>query len=558
MERHYCVFLLACALIGTGSSTVVSAQDKSETYDIVVYGGNSAGVIAAVQAARMGKTVALIEPGRHLGGLTSGGLGWVDVGNPRTIGGLAREYFHRVWQYYQDDAAWKSEKKHEIRGQHPPLPPDDQTMWVLEPSVAELLFDRMAAEAKVAVMRGECLNRKDGVVKEGRKIISIAMESGRVFKARMFIDATYEGDLMAASGVSYFIGREPNSKYNETINGIRPMPIPGRFPEGIDPYQVKGDSKSGLLPRVHPDWGGKVGEGDRGVQAYNYRMCLTKIPENRMPVNRPADYDEKQYEILFRFIEAGGATDNFFKFDLMPNGKTDSNNNGYISTDFVGMSWDYPEADYTTRARIAKEHEQWQRGLIWTLQNHPRIPEKVRLRYAPWGLAKDEFADTGNWPFQLYVREARRMVGDYVVTENTALGKDVAADPVGLGSYHMDSHAIKLFVSPEGFVTSEGGMFVKVPAPFGISYRAIIPRRGECENLLVPVCSSASHAVYGSMRMEPVFMVLGQSAATAAILAIDGNIALQDLPYSALRERLLADRQIVDWQTKKAGNEPKK
>ena len=549
MERHYCVFLLACALIGTGSSTAMSAQDKAETYDIVVYGGNSAGVIAAVQAARMGKTVALIEPGRHLGGLTSGGLGWVDVGNPRTIGGLAREYFHRVWQYYQDDAAWKSEKKHEIRGQHPPLPPDDQTMWVLEPSVAELLFDRMAAEAKVAVMRGECLNRKDGVVKEGRKIISIAMESGRVFKARMFIDATYEGDLMAASGVSYFIGREPNSKYNETINGIRPMPIPGRFPEGIDPYQVKGDSKSGLLPRVHPDWGGKVGEGDRGVQAYNYRMCLTKIPENRMPVNRPADYDEKQYEILFRFIEAGGATDNFFKFDLMPNGKTDSNNNGYISTDFVGMSWDYPEADYTTRARIAKEHEQWQRGLIWTLQNHPRIPEKVRLRYAPWGLAKDEFADTGNWPFQLYVREARRMVGDYVVTENTALGKDVAADPVGLGSYHMDSHAIKLFVSPEGFVTSEGGMFVKVPAPFGISYRAIIPRRGECENLLVPVCSSATHAAYGSMRMEPVFMVLGQSAATAASLAIDGKISLQDLPYDALRERLSADGQIIDWQT---------
>lgn len=527
----------------------MSAQDKAETYDIVVYGGNSAGVIAAVQAARMGKTVALIEPNKHLGGLTSGGLGWVDVGNPRTIGGLAREYFHRVWEYYQDDAAWKLEKKHKMSGQHSPLSPDDQTMWILEPSVAERLFDRMATEAKVKVFRNEKLNRKSGVEKEGRKIVSIAMESGRVFKARMFIDATYEGDLMAASGVTYFVGREPNSRYNETINGIRPMPLPGRFPEGIDPYQIKGDTKSGLLPRIHPAWGGKVGEGDRGVQAYNYRMCLTKFPENRIPVKKPADYDEKQYEILFRFIEAGVATDNFFKFDMLPNGKTDSNNNGYVSTDFVGMNWDYPEADYATRERIAKDHEHWQRGLIWTLQNHPRIPEKVRLRYAPWGLAKDEFTDTGNWPFQLYVREARRMVGDYVVTENTALGKDVATDPVGLGSYHMDSHAIKLFVSPEGFVTSEGGMFVKVPAPFGISYRAIIPRRGECENLLVPVCSSATHAAYGSMRMEPVFMVLGQSAATAASLAIDGKISLQDLPYDALRERLSADGQIIDWQT---------
>lgn len=543
--------LLACVLVGLSASI---ARSEPETYDIVVYGGNSGGVAAAVQAARMGKTVALIEPGKHLGGLTSGGLGWVDVGNPQTIGGLAREYFHKVWEHYQGEAAWKWEKKRKMGAQHAALPGDDQTMWIVEPSVAERLFDQMATEAKVTVVRNERLDRKSGVKKEGLKIVSIAMESGRVFQARMFIDSTYEGDLMAAAGVSYFIGREPNSRYKETINGIRPDPAPGRFPKGIDPYQTKGDPKSGLLPRVHPDRAGKVGDGDRGVQAYNYRMCLTKVPGNRVPVEKPADYDEKQYEVLFRFIEAGGEKTKFLKLDPLPNGKTDTNNNGYISTDFVGMSWDYPEADHATRARIANEHEQWQRGLIWTLQNHPRIPEETRRYYAPWGLAKDEFTDTGHWPFQIYVREARRMTSDYVVTENTALGKEVATDSVGLGSYHMDSHAIKLFVSADGFLSSEGGMFVKVPAPFGISYRAIVPKRGECGNLLVPVCSSATHAAYGSIRMEPVFMVLGQSAATAASLAIDHNIALQDLPYDALRERLLADRQILVWPAKKEGN----
>lgn len=446
-------------------SPETNTEAKMEVYDIVVYGGTCGGVMAAVQSVRMGKTVALIEPGLHLGGLTSGGLGWVDVGNPETIGGLAREYFHRVWEHYQEDAAWKWEKKHEMPGQHAPLAPQDETMWIVEPSIAERLFDQMATEANVTVVRNERLNRGSGVIKEGQKIVSIAMESGRVFQAKMFIDATYEGDLMAASDVSYFVGREPNSRYNETINGIGPMPPPNNLPD-IDPYQIKGNPKSGLLPRIHPDCGGKIGDGDRGIQTYNYRMCLTQIPDNRVPVEKPAGYDEKQYEILFRFIEAGGMEGDFFntslggsfiKPSLIPNGKTDTNNNGYISTDFVGMNWDYPEGDYATRAHIAKEHEQWQRGLVWTLQNHSRIPRKTRCYYAPWGLAKDEFADTGHWPFQIYVREARRMIGDYVVTENTALGKEVAADPVGLGSYHMDSHAIKLFVSPKGFVTSEGG-----------------------------------------------------------------------------------------------------
>lgn len=550
-RRH---FIRKTGLLALSAAMPLFNLQGADVYDIVVYGGTSGGVMAAVQAARMGRKVALIEPGSHLGGLTSGGLGWVDVGDPQTIGGLAREYFHRVWKHYQQDTAWKWEKKHDMPGQHAPLTPGDQTMWIVEPSVAERLFDQMAKEARVTIVRNERLDRQRGVKMKNGRITRIAMESGRTFTAKMFIDATYEGDLMAASGVSYMVGRESNNRYNETNNGIRPLPLPGRFPDGVDPYRIKGHPQSGLLDRVYPGWGGKVGEGDKGVQAYNYRLCLTNVPENRVPFEKPAGYKDEQYELLFRFIEAGGMESDFFKtalggsflkLDLLPNGKTDTNNNGYISTDFVGMNWEYPEADYATRERIANMHEQWQRGLIWTLQNHPRIPEEVRRRYIPWGLAKDEFTDTGHWPFQLYIREARRMVSDVVITEHTALGKEVAADPVGLGSYHMDSHAIKLFVSPKGFVTSEGGMFVHIPAPFGISYRAIIPRRGECGNLLVPLCASVTHAAYGSIRMEPVFMVLGQSAATAASLAIDRQTTVQEVPYDMLRARLLKDRQII-------------
>jgi hypothetical protein len=514
---------------------------SAESYDVVVYGGTSGGVMAAVQAERMGKSVVLIEPGAHLGGMTSGGLGMVDSGNPRTVGGLGREFFHLVWSHYQDDANWTQEKRHTLAEQHSPLPASDQTMWVVEPSVAERLFERLIADAKVPVVRGERLERKNGVHKNGQRITEITMESGRTFAGKMFIDTSYEGDLMAAAGVSYVVGREPNARYGETLNGIRPMPKAVRFP-AIDPYVIAGDRTSGLLPRIHPDWGGQPGDGDRGVQAYNYRLCLTTSPTNRVPLDKPDGYDEKEYEILFRFIAAGWKKQ-FFRPSALPNLKTDTNNNGYLSTDLVGMSWDYPEADYATRERIAMQHERWARGLIWTLQNHPRIPAAIRDEYAPWGLAKDEFTDHGNWPQQLYIREARRMVSDCVITEHTAMGKEIAADPVGLGSYSMDSHAIKMFIAPDGSVTSEGGMFAKIPRPFGVSYRAIIPKRNECENLAVPMCSSATHAAYGTLRMEPVFMVLGQSAATAACLAIDRHEALQDLPYADLRERLLADGQ---------------
>ncbi len=517
--------------------------------DLCVYGGTSAGVIAAVQAGRMGKSVVLIEPGRHLGGMTSGGLGFVDVGNPASVGGLTREYFHRVWQHYQRDSAWVWEAKRYIQGQHGKLPPGDETTWVVEPHVAEQLFKDMAAEAKVSVVYGERLDRQRGVHKSGARITGITMESGRTFRARMFIDATYEGDLMAAAGVSFILGRESNHQYGETVNGLRGAHPLGLLNKPLDPFVRPGDPASGLLPRVHPTPTAPVGSADNGVQAYCYRMCLTDVPQNRVKVEKPAGYDERDYEIVFRALEAGQPKDRFFKLSLMPNRKTDSNNHSSISTDFVGMSWDYATADYAKRARIERAHENWQRGLIWTLQNHPRVPADVRKFFSPWGLAKDEFTDNNNWPHQLYIREARRLIGSYVMTEQDCLGERKAGDSVGLGSYTIDSHLIQYCVGSNQVLEAEGGMGTHLRRPYSISYRALVPKAGECENLLVPVCLSASHAAYGSLRMEPVFMILGQSAATAAVLAMKAGVAVQQLDYATLRDRLLRDQQRLEWKT---------
>ena len=536
-------FLLALARPATGET---GARHDA---DVCVYGGTSAGVVAAVQAAKMGKSVVLIEPGSHLGGMTSGGLGAIDVGNPASIGGLTREYFHRVWRHYQQDSAWPREKKHYIRCQEGRLPPGDETMWVVEPHVAEQLFEQMAAEAKVTVVRGERLDRKNGAHKAGARLTELRMESGRTFGARMFIDATYEGDLMAAAGVSFIIGREANSQYGETINGLRPAHPIGLVQQPMDPYVKAGDPASGLLPRVHPAPTAPVGSADRGVQAYGYRMCLTDVPENRVLIEKPAGYDEQDYEIVFRAIAAGHPKDRFFKLTLMPNRKTDSNNHSWISTDFVGMSWDYAQADYTTRERIAQAHEAWQRGLVWTLQNHPRVPAEVRDFFSPWGLPKDEFADHAHWPHQLYIREARRMIGGYVMTEKDCRRERRIEDPVGMGAYMMDSHLIRYCVGRNSVLAAEGGMGVHLLRPYSISYRALVPKAGECENLLVPVCLSASHAAYGSLRMEPVFMILGESAATAAVLALQKGVPLQKLDYALLRQRLLQDGQKLDWES---------
>lgn len=512
-------------------------------YDVIIYGGNVAGIMAAIQCAHMGKSVALIETGTHVGGMTSGGLGFIDATDPEIVGGLAHNFFQRLWQYYQDEKNWVWEPPRWILSQIAKNTDHSNTVWTCEPHVAETVFLQMLNEAQVPIFY-EQLNRTDGVYKNGTNIVRVEMKSGNIFKGDMYIDATYEGDLMASSGVSYTLGREANSTYGEENNGIKPNKY---MPLRIDPYVIPGDPSSGLLPRIAPDLGGNAGDADEAIQAYNYRMCLTNEPLNMVSIAQPEGYDEAQYELLFRAIANLKRQHYFFKLSSLPNRKVDANHSGPVSTDYVGMNWDYIEADDETRQRIAYEHEMWQRGLVWTLQNHPRIPAKFRDLYSKWGLAKDEFADNNNWPYQFYVREGRRMLSDYVITEKSATGKEpTITDSIGLASYHMDSHAVKYYVDPVShLVKTEGGIYQKVPKPFPISYRAVVPKQDQCTNLLVPVCLSASHVAYGSIRMEPVFMILGQSAAAAACLALDKQIAVQQVAYEELKAKLLQEKQVL-------------
>ena len=432
--------------------STVANESKPEKVDVCVYGGTSAGVIAATQVQHMGHTVVLISPTAHLGGLTSGGLGFTDMGDERILGGLARDYFHRVWAWYQDDSAWNWEPKSKFsnKGQHGQALNDQlQVATSFEPHVAESIFMKLVQENKIEVVPAR-LDLKNGVIKEGARITGLRTEDGRVFQAAVFIDATYEGDLMAKAGVSYVTGREPNSQYGEANNGIQTAKATiNQLPTGIDPYVVKGDPKSGLLPGVNADAGGPDGAGDAKIQSYCYRMCLTDLPANRVEVTKPDSYRESDYELLFRAIEQGQKA-RFFKLSLLPNRKTDSNNDSGLSTDLIGFNYDYPEADYAARAKIEAAHRDWQLGLIWTLQHSPRVPEAIRESLAAWGLPKDEFADTGHFPPTLYVREARRMLTDYVVTENLIRDSSSVAHSIGMGAYTLDSHNTQRYVDASG------------------------------------------------------------------------------------------------------------
>ena len=525
--------------------------------DICVYGGTSAGVAAAVQARRMGKTAVIVEFGRHLGGLTSGGLGATDIGNKAAIGGIAREFYQRVAAHYRQSSSWTRETADEYftrrggaQAAASTLNGPEATLWTFEPHVAEDIFFRMINEARTPVYLQQ---RLAAVKKEGTRIVEIVAEGGKIFRAKMFIDATYEGDLMAKAGVSCFVGREANSKYGETLDGIRAKTPKHQFIVPVDPYLKPADSSSGLLPFIQPGDGGVPGDGDRRVQTYNFRLCLTTNTENRMPIAPPANYDSTKYELLARYLEALVAAGKkpklaeFWNPIWMPNEKTDINNNGGFSTDFIGMNYGYPDGGYSARARIWKEHEDYRRGFIHFLATSPRVPENIRVEMQKFGLCKDEFLDTGGWPNQLYVREARRMVADYIMTEHNCRGQEAAADSIGLAAYNMDSHNCQRIVK-NSHVENEGDVQVPPMKPYPISYRSIVPKAGECENLFVPICLSATHIAYGSIRMEPVFMILGQSAATAACLAIDEKVAAQKVNYPKLRARLLADRQILEWR----------
>ncbi len=507
------------------------------TVDLCIYGASSAGITAACEAMKRGKSCVLLQPGKFIGGLTTGGLGWTDHGRKNVIGGMSRDFYRRVGKIYGKD-----EEFH------------------FEPHAATAVYEEMLKEQNVDLRL--CQYFEKATVAAG-KITEIALMGGLRVAAKMFIDATYEGDLMAGAGVSYFVGREPNSKYNETLSGIQVLEK-HQFGNPVDPYVTEGDPKSGLLPGIiAEDLSTKIGQGDLRVQAYNFRICMTDDPALKIDWEKPKDFDPMQYVLAGRWFRGPKDAYNeqlrnpdpmvISKFDVFSNktkggfSKTDTNNHGPVSSDFIGANYEWPEACCETREKIFQAHVTYQRGFYWYMANSPDVPERYRKAYARWGLPKDEFTATENWPHQLYVREARRLVSDHVITEADCRGTAVSQDSVAMGSYAMDSHNCSRFVKIENGkarVLNDGD--VQIPAAaYPISYRSIVPKRTEVKNLFVAVCLSSSHIAYGSARMEPVFMALGQSAAIAASLAIDANVAVQDVKYADLQKELLAIGQVL-------------
>ncbi|WP_251552220.1 FAD-dependent oxidoreductase [Neobacillus muris] len=489
--------------------------------DLIIYGATPAGITAAISAKRMGLSVIIAEFGGHIGGMTASGLGASDSGAKEAIGGLARQFFQELGTYYDTDE-----------------------QWTFEPKAANYVFEKWLKNDEIEVIFHQHLLE---VKTENCRIKEITMEDGTTYLGGYFIDASYEGDLLAKAGVTYFVGRESNATYKETYNGIQFGHPHHQFKTWIDPYVVEGDPSSGILPGITEsshETLGYQGQGDQRIQAYNFRICLTKDPANRVPFPKPPSYDRDRYIILLRYIHAG-VWDAMNLHKMLPNGKTDLNNYGGFSTDNIGMNYEWPEGSYETRERIFQDHFTYTLGMLYFLANDEDVPQVIRQEVNEWGLARDEFEETGHWPHQLYIREARRMISDYVMTDHNCLGDTSVEDSIGLASYQMDSHHCRRLII-DGRVYNEGDVEVPI-APYPISYRSIRPKAGECTNLLVPVCLSSSHIAYGSIRMEPVFMILGQSAGTAAALAHHHSITVQDVPYEQLKNALEACGQVLQW-----------
>jgi FAD dependent oxidoreductase len=517
------------------------------TADVIIYGGTSAGVIAAIQAAHLKKSVVLIEAGNHLGGMSIEGLGGSDIDNHRefqnspAVGGLALEFYRRVSRHYGRSDRFESMLAN--RSKEPGL-------WRFEPHVAESVFNDWIKESGAKVVLNCPLAEKNGVRKDGgaKRISAIRCQNGAEFRGEIFIDATYEGDLLAFAGVRTFIGREANRKYGETKNGIRGDNNYRQFEVRVDPYRIPGDPRSGLIPTIQGEPLGTPGAEDHRIQAYCFRMCLTKNPDNRIPFAKPKNYDPAQYEIYRRYAKAGGKL--WKPAASVPNGKTDQGSWHDLSANLYGMNHEYPGGSYAVRERIYREHLTFTQGLCWFLANDPAVPEDVRRAWSEWGVPKDEFQDNGGWPRRFYVREARRMVSPYVITEKHTRkeNQEPVADPVAVAFWPPDTHHVRRMVR-DGAAYNEGFVFGGDDwAPFGLSYRSLIPNPAECVNLLTPTCLSSTHVAYGAVRLEWTFMSLGQAAATAASLAIDEKIEVQKINYAKLRERLLADKQVVTLQ----------
>jgi len=526
--------------------------------DVVIYGGTAAAITAAIRTKELGHSVLIVSPDKHLGGLTASGLGWTDTGNKAVIGGLAREFYHRIWLHYAQPESWKHQTRGEYgnKGQgNPAIDGEQRTMWIFEPSAAEKVFEQWIMEKGLTVFRPLLLDREHGVQVENHRITSIRTLDGQTFLGKIFIDATYEGDLMAAAGVSFHVGRESKTQYGEQWNGIQTGVLHHRhhfgvLKKGISPYVVADDPGSGILPNVSPSPPGNYGDGDQRIQAYCFRMCLTNHTANRIPFPKPDGYDPKQYELLRRVLIAGWR-ELFDKYDPIPNLKTDTNNHGPFSTDYIGMNYDYPNASYERRHEIITAHRRYQQGLLYFMANDPGVPADVREAISKWGLAKDEFLDNENWPHQIYVREARRMVGEFVMTEHELLKTKPVIDPVGMGSYTIDSHNVQRYITTEGFVQNEGDIGVSAKGPYPISMKSLMPKKAEVENLVVPVCISSSHIAFGSIRMEPVFMILGESTAIIASIAIQNKSSVQDISYAELKPKLILAGQVLEYRASK-------
>lgn len=516
--KHFVLFVFVLPLLWSCSK---------KSYDVCIYGGTASGVIAAYSAARLGMDVALVEPGGHIGGMTTGGLGFTDIGNKQVVTGLARHFYREIGRHY-----------------------GRLEQWIFEPHVASEILASYLSHPGITLMT---CRRLEKVEKEDGRILRVVLSDAEgdaeslTLSADYFIDCSYEGDLMASAGVSYTVGREGNDVYGETYNGVQ-MLKGHQFPDGVDPFVEPGNPDSGLLWGISSEEKAAEGTGDSLVQAYNYRICLTDSLENMIPIEMPDNYDPEKYRLLLRLFDAQPSKrrlNDYFIWSRMPGRKTDVNNRGGFSTDMIGMNHSYPEAMYGEREKIVKAHKDYTQGLLYFIGHDPRVPEELRSEMLRWGYPKDEYTATGNWTPQLYVRESRRMKGEYVATQADCQGRKVAEDGIAMAAYNMDSHNCqRVVVRKDGrfMVKNEGNVEVNGGAPYPISYRCLVPHREECRNLLVPVCLSASHIAYGSIRMEPVFMVLGQVSAIATFLASgNGHGDVQDVDFAEINMIMSVD-----------------
>ncbi|MFL2858401.1 MAG: FAD-dependent oxidoreductase [Planctomycetota bacterium] len=543
-------FLTLILLWITQGTPVTHPSDQSPApleADLVVYDATPAGISAAIAGRRAGLEVILISPHEHLGGLTTSGLGATDVGAGSTVGGIGREFYQALREHYDSPQSWSRQKKSDFKGRG--HKDGEDVAWTFEPHIAEATIESMLKKEGVRVLRNSPIDRTAAATTRSIpwRLIGLRLKKGGMVRGKVFIDASYEGDLLPLAQVPYTVGRESNDQYEETLNGVQNgRATKHQFKEEVSARVDPQDPDSPWLPGLLTPPHAEDGTADRGVQAYCFRMCLTDDPENQIPWKKPADYDASQYELLLRQYDQG-STFTPWHIVHMPNRKSDVNNNGAVSTDFIGGNIGYVEGSDEDRARIYEAHRSWQQGLIWTLAHHPRVPEKVRKSVNRWQPAADEFTDHDGWPWRLYVREGRRMVSKVVMNENHVRAKVTVDDPVGLASYGMDSHNVHRRVI-DGKVRNEGDIQVYGFEPWPISYRAIVPPPQTCSNLIVPVAISASHIAFGSARMEPVFFVLGESAGIAAAEAIRKGTAVQSLPYDELRPLLDKAGQRLQFQ----------